>query len=237
MQLLRLFPKSTLAFAVTASLLVSAPAKAEGPMNTDDAGTLDKGGMKVEGVWSKDDKVKGTELLFGFSPIENLEVEVAVARARDDGASPATRFDGVGFGAKWVPYQNELGWSLGSRFDFGRIRVTDHETPARHTERAYALAGLASYRLGNGQVLHLNLGAARVKAQGERDTLGIWGVGYEFPLAADLQLTLETFGTQHARPEKAVGLRYQIFDGIKVSAAAGRGNNHSFGQLGLAWEF
>ena len=206
-------------------------------MATDDAGTLDKGGMKVEAVWAKDDEARGMEALFGFSVIENVEMEVGVARAKDDAADPATRVRGVGFGVKWVPWQNETGWSLGARIDHGRTRIDNREAGDEYTEREYALTALASYRRENGQVLHINLGSAKVKAQGESDTVGTWGVGYEFPIVDRLQLTAEIFGDDHSRPDKAVGLRYEVFDGFKVSAAVGRGNDRSFGQLGAAWEF
>jgi len=226
-----------LAVAPLLLALASSPVHAEAPMHTDDAGTLDKGGMKVEGVWSKDDHEKGGELLFGFSPIENLEMEVAVARTRDSDPSPDTKLRGTGFGVKWVPYQNDKGWSLGARFDYGHTKVDDRETPDKFTEKEYALTGLASYRLENDQVLHLNLGATRVKAQGASDTIGTWSAGYEFPLLENLQLTVETYGEEHAGPDKAIGLRYEIFDGFKVSGAVGYGNDRSFGQVGFAWEF
>lgn len=225
------------ALIAATSLLLSSLAYAEAPMNVDDAGTLDKGGMKLEAVWSKDDKTKGGGLLFGFSPIEKLEFEVALARAEDGSASPDTKLRDVGFGAKWVPYQNETGWSLGARFDYGRSRVTDYATPDQFTAREYAVSGLATYRFGNGQVAHLNLGATRLKAQGTADTAGTWGLGYEFPLRENLQLTAETFGMEHSRPDKALGLRYEISDGVKISGAIGRGSARSFGQVGIAWEF
>ncbi len=237
MKLPRFFMQSTLALTVSAGFLAAAPAWAHAPMNTDDAGTLDKGGMKVEGVWRKDAKTKGGELLFGFSPVENLEIEVAMSRNRDRSADPATPMRGTGFGIKWVPYQNDIGWSLGARFDHGRTRVTDHENDERFTEKESALTGLASYRLKNGQVLHLNLGAQRVKAPGTSDTVGTWGAGYEFPLVENLQLTIETFGAEKSRPDKAIGLRYEVAEGVNISGAIGRGNNRSFGQVGLAWEF
>jgi hypothetical protein len=227
------FHSSKFVLIATTSMLIAIPVRAEGPMATDDAGTLDKGGMKVEGVWSRDDQTQGGELLFGFSPVENLELEVAVARAKDD----EFKANAAAFGAKWVPYQNDTGWSLGARFDYGRARVTERATSDKFFEREYALTGLASYRLENGQVLHLNLGAVRVKAQGESDTLGIWGIGYEFPLAEKLQLTVETYGAEQSRPDKAIGLRYEVFDGFKISGAVGRGNDRGFGQVGLAWEF
>lgn len=213
------------------------PVRAEAPMNTDDAGTLDKGGMKVEGVWSKDDKAKGGELLFGFGALEHLELEVGAAQTDDDAARPATKARRAGFGAKWVPYRNETGWSLGARIDFGSARIDDRAAGEKFTERTYALTGLASWRRENGQALHINLGTARVKAQGASDTVGTWSIGCEFPLVEKVQLTVETFGAEHSRPDKAIGVRYEVFDGLKVSAAAGRGNDRDFGQVGVAWEF
>lgn len=224
-----------LSFAVL--FVVASTARAEAPMNTDDAGTLDQGGMKVEGVWSKDDRTNGGELLFGFSPIATLELEVAASQAKDDSTSPAGRLRGTGFGAKWVPRQIETGWSLGGRFDFGHIRVHDRVADARWSERDYALTGLASWRRENGQVLHINLGVAQLEAQGTRDTVGTWSIGYEVPVADRLQLTVETFGEEHSRPDKAIGLRYEVRDGLKVSGAVGRGNDRDFGQVGVAWEF
>jgi len=233
------FLKSPARFTVlaTTGLLFAATAQAEGPMNVDDAGTLDKGGMKVESVLSKDDKTRGAELLFGFSFLENLEMEVGVARATDHATDPDSSARGVGFGAKWVPYQNDTGWSLGARVDYGRTRIHDRETPVRFTERAWSVSGLASYRWEGGRVLHLNLGSARTRAQGDSETLATWGIGYEYPLHDKLQLTLETFGEEHSGPDKAIGLRYEIFDGFKLSGALGRGNERSFGQVGVAWEF
>ncbi len=84
---------------------------------------------------------------------------------------------------------------------------------------------------------HLNLGGAHLKAQGESDTVGTWAIGYEFPLLENLQLTAETYGAEHVRPDTALGLRYEIFEGFKISGAVGHGNDRSFGKLGFAWEF
>jgi hypothetical protein len=226
-----------LVLIVATSLFIATPVLAEGPMATDDAGTLDQGGMKVEAVLSRDDKARGGELVFGFGPIETVEVGLAFSRATDRADDPSTKLRGTGIGIKWVPIQNDTGWSLGASFGYGSTRVDERATPDKFTEKEYALTGLASYRLENGQVLHMNLGAVRVKAQGESDTVGTWGIGYEFPLVEKLQLTVEAYGEEHARPDKAIGLRYEVFDGFKVSAAVGHGNDRSFGQVGLAWEF
>lgn len=223
-----------IALCVVASAL---PAHAEAPMSTDDAGTLDQGAMKLETVFSRDDKTNGAALLFGAGVWPQVEMEVSLARARDSHPSPSTTFQAQGFGVKWVPYQNEWGWSLGARWDLGKLQVRDRVTPERFTERGYQLTALATYRLANDQVLHLNAGHKTVQSQGTRHRAATWAAGYEVPLANALQLTMEVVGAQRSRPDKAVGVRYAINDHIKASAAIGRGNGRTFGQVGAAWEF
>lgn len=226
-----------LLYFVCAALLVAKPVLAEPPMNVDDAGTLDRGGLKLEGAVSRDDKARGGELVFGFAPLDHLEIGLSVGRASDRAEEPSTRLSGAGIGLKWVPIQNDAGWSLGLSLGYGRTRVDERVTGDKFTEKETALVGLATYRFADAQALHLNLGSSRVKAQGGSVTLGTWGLGYEFPLMAQLKLTAEIFGTEHARPDKALGLRYELAEGFKLSGAIGRGNARSFGQLGFAWEF
>lgn len=227
-------------FALLFAAGASFPAIAEGPMATDDAGTLDVGGMKVEAVLGRDDKARSAELGFGYGLVENVEIGLGFARETDRTDDPSARLRGTGIGIKWVPIQNkgdEGGWSLGLCFGYGKTRVDDRFKAEKFTEKEYALSGLATYRFASGQVLHMNLGSTRVKAQGESESLGTWGIGYEFPLLEKLQLTVEAFGTEHSRPDKAIGLRYEIVDGLKLYASVGRGNDRSFGNLGVAWEF
>lgn len=221
-------------FLILTGLLFTSLAQAEAPMNVDDAGTLDKGGIKIEGAWRRDDKQRGPELVFGYSPLENLELEFSTARDHDRSATPATRLTTTGFGIKWVPLQNETGWSFGFKFDVGQTRINDRETPQKFTEREIAVNALASFRHSGDHVLHLNLGSKRVNSPGERNTLSTWGIGYEVPLTKQLKLTAEVFGEEKTRPDKAIGLRYEIFEGLKISGAMGRGNARNFGQIGFA---
>lgn len=229
--------------AASLGLAIALPAQAEGPMATDDAGTLDVGGMKIEGALSRDDKTRGAELGLGYGPIENVELGLTFARETDRDPNPSTRVRGTGIGIKWVPIQNDTGWSLGLSFGYGHARVNERSTPDKFTEKEYAIAGLATYRFENGQVLHMNVGSTRTKVQADSDTAGDsetlhnWGVGYEFPLMEKLQLTAEIYGEEHAGPDKALGLRYEILDGLKLYGSIGRGNDRSFGNLGVAWEF
>ena len=219
------------------SLAGALHARAEAPMHTDDAGALTQGAMKLEGVLGRDGKTRGAELLFGAGVAPQLEMEVSLARAKDTAMGASSTFHGRGWGMKWVPIQNEMGWSMGARFDMGHTRVRDNATPERFTERAYTFTGLASYRLANAQVLHLNAGHKTVRAPGARHRAATWAVGYEIPLTEALQLTSEVYGEQRSRPDRAVGLRYAIHDGLKASAAVGRGNGRTFSQMGMAWEF
>lgn len=219
------------------TLLISEASFAEAPMNVDDAGTLNRGGMKGEGAWNRDATAQGAEFVFGFSPIENFEVGIAFARDHDHGVSPSTRFDSIGGSLKWVPVQNEAGWSLGAVLTVGRTRVTDYVTPDRHAEHEIAINGLATWRTTIGNALHLNLGVMHTRQPDNTDTLGIWGLGYEHPLEERLKATAEIFGQEHSRPDKAIGLRYQIVEGVKLFGAIGRGNDRRFGQIGCAWEF
>lgn len=231
-------PSQIAPLCIALSSLASAlHAHAEAPMHTDDAGTLTQGAMKLEGVFGRDDKTRGAELLFGAGVAPQLEMEVSLARAKDTAMGASTTFHGHGWGVKWVPIQNETGWSVGARFDMGHTRVRDHATPQRFTERETALTALASYRLANAQVLHLNAGHKTVRAQGARHRAATWAVGYEIPLTEQLQLTSDVYGEHRSRPDKAVGLRYAITDGLKASAAVGRGNGRTFSQVGMAWEF
>jgi len=213
------------------------PAHAEPPMHVDDAGTLALGGMKVEGSWRKDDQQRGAELLLGFSPVTNLELSVAAARDRDTAVHPASLLYGTGIGAKWVPIQRETGWSLGARLDLGRTRINARSVPLKYYEHEVALNGLATFRSEGGQVVHLSLGATRVSALGQHDTQTTWGAGFEQPLREKLTLIAEIYGQEHGGADKAIGLRFEVIEGFKLSAILGRGNQRNFAQAGFAWEF
>lgn len=235
MQSSRFFPKSILAIAVV-GMAMTTPALAERPMAVDDAGTLDRGGAKLEFGWSKDHKERGWEGAAGYAPLDNLELELGFARAIDHDTDPNTRLRGLGFAAKWVPLQSETGLSAGLKFEYGRTRMNDRINPSE-TEHARALLGLASWRFASGQIIHVNLGREWVKVDGPDDSANTWGIGFEQPISENLQLTLETYGADHIRPDKQVGLRWEVADGLKLSIAAGRGNGRNFGNAGIAWEF
>lgn len=232
-------PSPLLRTSVTAALFAAfaaQPAMAERPMAVDDAGTLDRGGAKLDFGWSKDDRVRGWDAAAGYGPIDNVELELAFEIARDHDTSPRTELSGVGFAAKWVPLQQETGLSAGLKAEIGRARADD-QLGNKETARTSALTGLASWTFEAGQIIHLNLGHEWERIDGDTEGLNVWGLGFDQPLSERVQLTLEVFGTEHGRPDKAVGLRWEIADGLKVSVAAGYGSSRSFANTGVAWEF
>lgn len=86
----------------SALFLSISSAYAEAPLATDDAGTLDQGGLKIESVVGRDDETRGSELLFGFAPLDNVEIGFAVARESGRDASAGSRQHGNGFAIKWI---------------------------------------------------------------------------------------------------------------------------------------
>jgi hypothetical protein len=70
-------------------------------------------------------------------------------------------------------------------------------------------------------------------ATDDAGTLDVDGMKVEAVLGREV----EAYGEKRARPDKAIGLRYEILEGFNVYASAGRGNDRSFGNLGVAWEF
>lgn len=72
---------------------------------------------------------------------------------------------------------------------------------------------------------------------GPQEGYATWGIGADFPIASRWQLTVETFGAQGSGPDRQVGVRYELAEGLKLSAAVGRGNHRPLANVGIAWEF
>lgn len=147
-----------LAAMAVALASVSMVAVAERPMAVDDAGTLDRGGAKLEFGWSRDDGVRGYDGAAGFGPIDNVEMEIGFARGKDHDADPHARVRAVGAAIKWVPLQSEIGLSAGLKYEYERERVS--REGRTHTN---ALAALASWTFAQGSRLHLNLGRSWIR--------------------------------------------------------------------------
>lgn len=218
--------------ATTATVLLAglaAPAWAERPMAVDDAGTLERGGAKLEFGWSRDDRTRGFDGAAGFGPFDDVEVEVGFEHARDRDPDPDAKIRAVGAALKWVPLQAEAGLSAGLKYEYARERVRGEGRSHTH-----ALAGLATWAFEQGPRVHVNFGRSWTRND---EDLNFWGVGLALPLNGQVDFVVETFGEEHSGPDRQIGLRYTIVDGLKVSAAVGRGNGRTIANAGIAWEF
>lgn len=81
--------------------------------------------------------------------------------------------------------------------------------------------------------MHVNLG----REWARDEDLDFWGIGLDVPLGEQLDFVVETFGAEHSGPDRQVGLRYTIAEGVKISGAVGRGNDRNIANVGVAWEF
>lgn len=217
-------------FLTTALLCTADTAYAERPMTVDDASTLEKGGAKIEFGWSGDKNTKGTDGVAGLAPIENLEIEVGLGRTRDRTSSPSEVIDGRGLALKWVPLQSALGLSVGLKYELSRDRA--EAITCTHT-----LIGLLSWSFINESIVHVNIGREVAYEDDTKTRVTIWGTGLDWPLTDTLRGTAEIHGMQRSGPNRAVGLRYEIMEGLKLSGAIGRGNKLTFGNVGIVWEF
>ncbi len=199
-------------------------------MNVDDASTLEKGGAKIEFGWSGNKEIAGWDAAAGFAPFTNFEAEIGLSRLHDDTDSASGTLHGRGVALKWVPLQSSTGLSAGLKLELNRER-------AHSVTRTYSVIGLLTWGFANTSLVHVNLGQESARAEGGKEETLLWGVGLDWPLTKALRGTAETFGAEHSGPSHAVGLRYEVIAGLKLSGAVGRGHGTNFGNLGMAWEF
>lgn len=213
--------------------LVAGSAQAERPMNVDDAGTVGLGGIEVDFGWFRDDKVRGVEGGVGYGLTENLQIGVALDYARDTDASPDVKAKGVGVSLKWIPVALDNGLTAGLAVDWAHAKAEVDGGP-EDSATAKALTALASMAFDSGLNAHLNLSREWVKGEGAENG---WGLGADYGLTEQVAVTAEIFGSQHGAPDKSVGLRYEIREGVKVSASIGRGNDRTFATVGALLTF
>jgi hypothetical protein len=203
------------------------PAWAEGPMLNDDAGTLGPGKFKIEGVWNKLKDSTTKTLLFGYGPVQTLEVDVGGERLSD--SSVPLKVEGQFISLKWVPYsQGEV--TAGGRLDYERAKsggVVANTT---------TLIGLLTWRSQAGTVLHFNAGRAKPNTGSASN---FYGAGAELPLAAQAQLTFDYARDSATTTNvKQFGVRWEVAPGLKLFGASARaGGSSSDTTLGFAWEF
>lgn len=211
---------------LSAFALFSTLAFAEAPMVTDDAGTMDKGGKKVEGSFMRVGSERNLSLGGGFAPIDNLELGISAQRLRDK-SIPASGHD-TGLSAKWIPYKRGI-LSAGLKLDAMNAKsggASAHET---------TLTVLGTARFESGYVLHANLG--RTTTSGGGGHTNNRAIGIEAPVAEKVQLTADIYRSTGSDTGKQIGVRWEVQKGLKLSAALGRNNGQNTAFTGFSWEF
>lgn len=209
-----------------AGIFAASSSLAEAPMVTDDAGTLDKNGKKIEGGFAKTGSERSYLLGAGYSPVDTLELGVSFLHARDK-TIPATA-NGTGLVAKWIPYKNGV-FAAGVKLDWLRVKVKGGDAG-----REITLTALASARFESGYVVHANAGRTSISGG---DHANNWAVGLEVPVAEKMQITGDLYGTTGSDTGKQIGLRWELQKGLKLSAAVGRANASNTVFTGFSWEF
>jgi hypothetical protein len=211
---------------LSAAALACTMALAEAPMVTDDAGTLDVGGKKIEGGFAKSGSTRAYGLSGGFAPIENVEIGVGLQHVRD-GSVPASG-NATAFSAKWIPFKSGI-FSAGVKLDYVHLKV------GGASGNATTFTALGSARFESGYVLHANIG--RTNNSGGGGHSNDWKIGGEAPVADKVQLTLDIYSGTGSDTGKQIGARWEIQKGLKLSAAFGRYNSDNTAFAGFSWEF
>jgi hypothetical protein len=199
---------------------------AEAPMITDDAGTLDKGGKKIEGGVTKSGSQRAYGLSGGFAPIDNVELGLGLQHSRD-GSIPASG-NAVALSAKWIPLKSGI-FSAGVKLDYV------HAKSGGASANSTTLTALGSARFESGYVLHANIG--RTNNSGGGTHSNDWKIGGEAPVADKVQLTLDIYSGTGSDTGKQIGARWEVQKGLKLSAAFGRYNSENTAFAGFSWEF
>jgi hypothetical protein len=209
-----------------AAAFSSAAVYAEAPMVTDDAGTLDVGGKKIEGGFSKSGSTRAYGLSGGFAPIENVEIGAGLQHVRDSSV-PASG-NATALSAKWIPIKSGI-FSAGVKLEYVRLKS------GGSSGNATTFTALGSARFESGYVLHANIG--RTNNSGGGGHSNNWAIGGEAPVADKVQLTADIYSSTGSDTGKQIGVRWEIQKGLKLSAALGRYNSANTAFAGFSWEF
>jgi hypothetical protein len=218
---------SALKLSLVAVALFSAmPSFAEFPMVTDDAGTLEKDGKKIEGAFTKVSSERSLGLGFGISPISDVELGATYQRVRETSIPANANVFGVS--AKWIPVKSGI-MTAGLKAEYARADVSGGGS-ADSTN----LWALATWRFESGFVVHANAGRSFVNSGGDINRLAL---GLEVPVMDKVQLTGDVFRSTGSDTGVQLGARFEVQKGLKLSAAFGRVDKENTAFAGFSWEF
>lgn len=218
-----------------AALLAAATSATAGrPLTTEDAAVLEAGACQLE-AWIDRSRV-ATQVNavpacnFGLG----VEWQLGAQRTREAGRSAMT--EALFQGKLAFVSVDEHPWGVG--LVAGALRRAQRET-ANGWGDPYAIVPL-SFKLGeNENLLHLNLGWSRDRA--ERRNLTLWGLAVEVPVGERLALVAESYGENAREPWFRAGGRFAAikdrldFD-LTFVARSGGAREERFVSLGLRYQ-
>ncbi len=201
--------RALLALAFSTAML---SAQAGRPLATDDAAIVDHGACQLETWIERRRDGRGTWLNPGCNPFGRTEFSLGGARMREDGASFTLQ--------QWQIKQMLRDYDA-TQPGFA-LAVGDHWV--RHGgARAPFLNGMATLPLlGEAHLMHISLGAVRVRDAEGRRSRATWGLAYDTEAAGATRVSLETFGTSGERPNWQLGVRHELVAGhVQLDASVG----------------
>jgi hypothetical protein len=220
------------------ALAVPCAAFAARPFNTDDARIVDPGGNQIEAYVKDQRGVRQTEywLLparnfgggldrFEFSIGGNYtqiqdggDTNVVVAQAKT--LLKPLETNGIGFAfsvglARLNPGAEAVVTTPEGLFDVSGETVSNK---VRYNPYLNAISSVSV--LDDGAVFHFNAGATR--ENGEKSTIGNWGVGVEIGVTERVFGIAEAYGVSHEKPAYQAGVRYWAIPGrLQIDATYG----------------
>mgnify|MGYP006335608167 CR=1 FL=1 len=214
-------PTTTLIAALLGTVLPQA-AHAGRPLQTEDAGVLDRADCEVEGFTARTSafgvSVRENALQLGCGVGASTQMAVAVARAKEEGVS-ARALELNGKTGLWQGAAAKDGEppALALAYAFGWARVSGDKT--RHAATELNLA--YSRPLGADLTMHANLGHARDEIAKTRATT--WGLAFEHAGVGAVAPMAELFGDDRDAPWWNLGLRVTALpEKLFIDASYGR---------------
>ncbi len=188
--------KKTLA-CITAVLILSAPAFAARPLNTDDAGTVDQGkfeieaGVEVEKAKDIDETATGLAVQVKYGILDNLDagIEIPYAASDPSGIGDATVKGKINF-----VEETESAPAISLGIDI-KLANGDKDQGLGTGYVDYGINGILSKEFGPA-VCHANLGYTIVGVEEGTDSENTisYGIAVEFPVDDQLTVVGEIFG-------------------------------------------
>jgi hypothetical protein len=209
--------RSTLALLVFAALLASDRAEAGRPLQTEDAGVLERGDCEVELVAARE-RGEHPTLTSGRAQVGcgiGWRSQVAVAASRASGGGE--REDSFGIGGKtWLRELTDEQTGITLAWTAGYVRPRGASTEREGAE----VRAVVTHPIGP-WLLHANLGWQRDSIE-HRDST-VWGAAVERTGLGPVDAMFEFFGDDRERPWANAGLRWNVVpDRVMLDGSIGR---------------